>query len=408
MHHGIRGDEADADAAFVEALAARLGLRVHRKHVDAPAMAHTQSIGLEEAARSLRYGWFAEMLASGAVDAVATAHTLNDQAETVLHKLIRGAWTEGLSGIHPILKPEAAPAGLILRPLLGATREQIVAWLGSIDQPWREDASNSDISYTRNRIRHQLLIQLATFNPRIAQQLAQVATIARDEEAYWQKEVERLLPDLLLPGRAVRGGGRATSTMPGERSLAIEVERLRGLHPALMRRLLRAAARELGFSLDFEQTARLLALVQGPANTRREQLTGELRAERTPRELRLLSAKQPGASLPSATAAVEIPVPGEGEGFGWRIRCSLASPSAASQSNALLRAAIPNDRVQLRYSRGAPKRIKEVFERMGIPPDQRAGWPVLIWRGEIVWMQGAVLEPSPVSLAIRLLTDRLR
>ena len=191
--------------------------------------------------------------------------------------------------------------------------------------------------------------------------------------------------------------------MPGERSLAIEVERLRGLHPALVRRLLRAAARELGVSLDFEETARLLALVEGAAsaNPRREELTGELRAERTPRELRLLfsarNAEAPEAST-TAPAGVEIPVPGEGEALGWRIRCSLAGDAAsdAEQPPALLRAALPGDRVQLRYSRGAPKRIKEVLEHMGVPSDQRTAWPVLVWQGKIVWMQGAVLEPTEI------------
>ena len=399
VHHGIRGADADADAAFVEAMAGELGLRFLRKDVDTPAAAGRDGTGLEEAARTLRYGWFGALLSSGELDAVATGHTLNDQAETVLHKLVRGAWTEGLSGIHPVLKPAAAGPGLILRPLLGATREQIVSWLTSIGQPWREDATNADLAYTRNRIRHQLLPQLASFNPSIAHQLAQIAAIARDEEGFWQAEVGRLLPGLLLPGRAVRGGGRASSTVPGERSLAIEVERLRGMHQALVRRLLRGAARELGVQVDFDQTARLLALVSGSASPRREQLTGELSAERTPRELRLLfSAKAAaGARTPARVAEVEIAVPGEGHGFGWRIRCSLTGSDSSANESALLRAALPADRVQLRYSRGAPKRIKEVLERIGVPSEQRREWPVLVWQGEIVWMRGVVLEPTEVS-----------
>jgi tRNA(Ile)-lysidine synthase len=414
LHHGIRGVEADADAAFVESLAASLGLRFDRKDVDTPTYARAESMGIEEAARTLRYAWFAELVSFGAAEAIATAHTLNDQAETVLHKLMRGAWTEGLSGVHPVL---ALPGGgEIVRPLLGATREQIVTWLNAIGQSWREDATNADLAYTRNRIRHRLLPELATYNPRITHQLAQVAAIARDEEAYWQKEVERLLPGLLLPGRAVRGGGRSSSTHPDERSLAIEVERLRPLDPALVRRLLRGAAKELGVALNFEETARLAALLdQRPNSTaRRAQLTGEMRAERTPRELRLVFegkagavAKATGASAksadaPPAPAGIEIPVPGEGEGFGWRIRCTLATESNEPQPSALLRAWLPGDRVQLRYSRGAPKRIKEVLERLGIPQMERAGWPVLVWQGEIVWMAGAVLEPTPVSVALNL------
>jgi tRNA(Ile)-lysidine synthase len=391
MHHGIRGQAADEDAAFVETLAAALGLPLHHKKVDTPAHARTETVGLEEAARTLRYHWFAELLNSNTIDALATAHTLNDQAETVLHKLIRGAWTEGLAAIHPVLKQ---PTGQILRPLLGATRDQITNWLTHIGQPWQEDATNADLTYTRNRIRHQLLPQIATFNPQIAHQLSHTATIARDEESYWQKEVDRLLPTMLLPGRPVRGGGRSSSTHPGQRSLAIEIDRLHTLHPALVRRLLRAAAKQLGAALDFDQTARLLTLANGPTTPRREDLTAQLRAERTPRELRLLYTAHPAPPTPTL---IEIPVPGQAEGFGHRIRCSLTTQTTEPQPNALLRAALPTDRVQLRYSRGALKRIKEVLERMGIPQDQRADWPVLIWKGEIVWMRGAALDPPAAS-----------
>ena len=413
MHHGIRGERADEDAAFVAALAHKLGLPLHSRQVDTPAAAANRRVGLEEAARTLRYHWFVELLGSGGQDAVATAHTLNDQAETVLHKLLRGAWTEGLAGIYPVLEgsspgaavssPSAAVNGRIVRPLLGATRAQVVDWLQATGQPWREDESNASLAYTRNRIRHELLPELATFNPGIAHQLAQLAEIAREEEAYWQKEVSRLLPGLLLPGRAVRGGGRASSTLPGERSLAMEVERLRGLAPALVRRLLRGTARELGVSLDFEETARLVALVEagGSSNPRREDLTTELRAERTPRELRLVfSAKSAVSVGPSNVAAIEIAVPGEGEGFGWRIRCSLATGAAATSEKAVLRAAASGDRVQLRYSRATPKRIKEIMERLGVPAAERAGWPVLTWRGEIVWMRGVVLEPTLMAAGI--------
>jgi tRNA(Ile)-lysidine synthase len=283
VHHGIRGAEADADADFVAGLAAEHGLEFRRKDVDAPMAARAKRETLEEAARNLRYAWFGELLTSGAVDAVATAHTLDDQAETVLHKLLRGAWTEGLSGIHPVL---AQPRGAILRPFLRVRRAEIEAWLSRIGQPWKEDATNADMSYTRNRLRHELLPVLAAFNPQIYGHLANLAMLARDEEAYWQGELMRNLPQLILPGRPVRGGGRAASTNPGEATLALEIERLPA-SAAVRRRILRAAARQLGFSLNFEQTERLLAMC-GANPTRRQTLTATLRAERSPRELRLI------------------------------------------------------------------------------------------------------------------------
>src|SRR5271165_2590727 len=156
MHHGIRGVEADADAAFVEALANTFELPLHLERVDTPAKAESNRQGLEETARSLRYAWFWKLLDEGQADAVVTAHTLDDQAETVLHRLLRGAWTEGLGGIFPILEADSKKSTgfakpLILRPFLSATRREIEAYLRAIGQPWREDSTNRDINFSRNR-----------------------------------------------------------------------------------------------------------------------------------------------------------------------------------------------------------------------------------------------------------------
>lgn len=389
VHHGIRGTEADADAEFVEVLAAQLGLRFLRRDVDTLSRAEAEQETVEEAARNLRYAWFDDLLEQRELDAVATAHTLDDQAETVLHKLLRGAWTEGLAGIFPVVE---RPGGVILRPLLQTRRVEIEAWLREIGQPWREDSTNREAIYTRNRIRHQLLPVLAEYNPQIAAQLAHLAMIARDEDAYWQTELARVLPSLLLPGKAVRGGGRASSTHPDEASLAVEVERLRSLHPAMRRRVLRAMAEQLGCRLNFDQTELLLSMSEGKAG-KRETLTAEIRAERTARELRLVREGQSGASgvdLPE----YEAPVPGEvvAEAFGLRLILSVTAKNAAPEQNlARLRACRAGDRVRLRYSQG-PKKIKEVLERMRVPAGQRQNWPVLEWQGEIVWMRGAELE----------------
>src|SRR5580700_5445872 len=168
VHHGIR-EAAEEDAAFVGHLAAAHDLPFHLHRTDAPAAAAALHETLEEAARNLRYAFFRQLMANGVADAIATAHTLDDQAETVLHKLLRGAWTEGLSGIHPVLTLDP---GSILRPFLGTSRAVIEAWLLSLPQPWREDATNQDMAHTRNRIRHHLLPLLATFNPQVAGQLA--------------------------------------------------------------------------------------------------------------------------------------------------------------------------------------------------------------------------------------------
>jgi tRNA(Ile)-lysidine synthase len=396
VHHGIRGAEADADAEFVEALATQMGFRFLRHDVNTPERAQAERETIEEAARKLRYSWFEGLLARKDLDAIATAHTLDDQAETVLYKLLRGAWTEGLAGIFPIV---ACAGGRILRPLLRARRSEIEAWLHEIGQPWREDLTNRNEAYTRNRIRHRLLPILSEYNPQVAAQLSQIAVIARDEDDYWKAELSRILPSLLLPGRAVRGGGRASSTSPDEASVGIEVERLRSLHLAVQRRVVRAAAEHIQCPLNFDQTELLLAMCEGKAG-RRETLTAQVRAERTPRELRFIRA---GNMTDTETLPeYEWMIPGEvtAEAFGLRLVASVAGNAHPASVPARLRAHKPGDRARLRYSL-APKRMKEILERLKVRSDQRKNWPVLEWQGEIVWMRGVELE-SRIGIAAGL------
>jgi tRNA(Ile)-lysidine synthase len=300
VHHGLRGEEADGDLAFVESLCARLKVPLHIQHADVPGrIARTREAGqpetLEEAARAVRYAFFEHLIAEGCADSVLTAHTLDDQAETVVMKLLRGAWTEGLSGIYPVvLVPNATRPGKMLRPLLGVRRSELIAYLESRNQEWRTDSTNANQAYTRNRIRHSVLPLLREFNPAIDQTLANLAELAREDEARWQSELGRILPQLLLPGLPVRGGGRGVSTAPGHsKSVALEIDRLHSLDPALRRRVVRAAARQLGVRISFDETARLLALAglaADPTVSTRHgaslSLADGLRAERSPRELR--------------------------------------------------------------------------------------------------------------------------
>jgi tRNA(Ile)-lysidine synthase len=299
VHHGLRGAEADGDEAFVRALCDRLGVPLRVFHVDTPARQLAAAEGLEEAARSLRYGALRSLIAEEQADSVATAHTLDDQAETVLMKLLRGAWTEGLGGISPLVQESVnGTTWRLARPLLGVRRAEIEAYLKARGEAWREDSSNRDHARTRNRIRHELLPMLRTYNPAVDETLARTAEIAREEEAYWQAEVARLLPQMVLPGKPVRGGGRAVSTAVGAASCAVEIARLAALASPQRRRLLRAIVRSMGLALRSEETAKVLALAgfggsaaQGPAAVTgrigsRLELHGGLRVERSARELR--------------------------------------------------------------------------------------------------------------------------
>ncbi|MGA8727103.1 MAG: tRNA lysidine(34) synthetase TilS [Terracidiphilus sp.] len=409
LHHGLRGTEADADLAFCRDLAVRLGLPFHETRVDTAAEAQADpaiskpgepakpSETIEEAARRLRYRWFRQLMAEGVVDAVATAHTFDDQAETVLAKFLRGAWTEGLSGIHPRLD---SPDGPIIRPLLATTRTQVEAYLAELGQAWCEDSTNRHLTFTRNRIRHELLPLLETWNPRLREHLSQMAELARDEEAWWQTEMARVAPQLILPGRPVRGGGRAAAE-----GLALDVTRLAPLAPALQRRLLRHAAAQLGAAPDFAATEALRTLALSGRAGQKTELARGLRAERTHRELRLTVAapSAPASVSAEVLVAYAVPVPGEtlASAFGLRLRIEALTPAASNDGTpsnlprqALLRPWKPGDRVRLRYS-ARPRKIKEVLERLHVTGSSRATWPVLELEGRILWMKGAELEPEP-------------
>ena len=409
VHHGIRGAAAEDDAAFVSALAASHSLPFHMYRTDAPAAADALHETLEEAARNLRYAFFRELMAAGHADAVTTAHTLDDQAETVLHKLLRGAWTEGLSGIHPVVASEAGP---IVRPFLENTHATIAAWLEWLPQTWREDETNQDMAYTRNRIRWRLLPMLRTFNPRIAEQLARLAAISADEEAYWQRELARLLPPLLLPGKPTRGGGRSTSTHPEEETVAIEQTRLRELHPAVARRVLRAAARRLGARLSFDHTEQLLAMTQAEqqrshARALRLELPGGIVVERSLREVRLSrTTGGPSASFPAYVFFIPGAVSAPEYGLRLQVDRVTGDPVAevgAAAVRATLRAWRPGDRVTLRHSRG-PKKVAEVLDRLHIAGAERTGWPVVEIDGAILWMRGVELDAAHFQFTVQLLT----
>jgi len=397
LHHGLRGAEADGDLEFCRELAARLGVAFHEARVDVEAEARANAEtgkpteSTEEAARRLRYAWFRTLLAEVPLDAVATAHTLDDQAETVLAKLLRGAWTEGLSGIHPLLQ---FPEGRIVRPLLEVKRTEIEAYLGELGQDWREDSTNRHLTYTRNRIRHELLPLLEGWNPKLREHLAQMAELAREEENWWAAELARLAPQLLMTGRAVRGGGRASASGAAE-ALAVDRTRFAALAPAVQRRLLRLAAGQLGLATDFPATEALRNLTLEGGTGQKLELAGGLRAERSPRELRLSLASAAGEQ---GLAAVTARIPGlmDAPAFQLRLRVEVESSAASltPESTATLRVWKAGDRVRLRYSSG-PRKVKEVLERMKVTGSSRGSWPVLEVDGRIVWMKGVELEPEP-------------
>jgi tRNA(Ile)-lysidine synthase len=197
VNHALRGDESDADERFVRELSERFAVPCRVLRIDMAREAAGEN--LEAAARALRYRWFAELAVELGAGWIATGHTADDQAETVLHRLIRGTGLQGLRGIAPIRRDEPVP---VVRPLLGATRAEVVAHLAELRQPYRTDSSNADPRFTRNRIRSELLPLLKTFGADVVQSLGRTA--AQAEEFFEEQRIagERLLNEAELPASA--------------------------------------------------------------------------------------------------------------------------------------------------------------------------------------------------------------
>jgi tRNA(Ile)-lysidine synthase len=236
-----------------------------------------------------------------------------------------------------------------------------------------------------------------------------MAELARDEEAWWQAEVARLAPQLLLPGRPVRGGGRAAAG-----GFAVDAVRFAEQAPALQRRLLRFAAAQLGANVDFAGTEALRHLTLTGRAGQKVVLAQGLRGERTHRELQLsagtsstAAADRPAfvartAGVPGELIAPELGLrlrivvtesqPGPDSGAATAFPSADSAPSGAPQ--ATLRPWKAGDRVRLRHSSGLRK-VKEVLERLHVSGSARGDWPVLELDGRILWMQGVDVEPEP-------------
>jgi tRNA(Ile)-lysidine synthase len=394
FNHRIRGADADADQAFVRELAGRFQLEWIAKSADAPAYAKSHKLSLETAARQLRYEFFAELTTgrSPRLDKIATAHTMDDQAETVLMRLLRGAGTRGLAGIYP----EQAEKNVV-RPLLDFRHCDLETYLRELGQDWREDATNLDRQHTRNRVRHELLPLLARdYNPAIVEALARTADVARAEEEYWINEAKRLLPLVLLPGRPVRGGGRDTSALKKE--YAIDLEALRRQPLAVQRRLLRAATEELGIELDMEHVQAALDIVQERGKAC--ELPGGWRLERRFREMRFVPAREQATkrdydyalALPGKVLVPEInimvqarvePLAEDAE------RDTLVpNPIVITARELRVRNWRLGDRFQPAHS-GSERTVKELLEPMRVAGAERKLWPVVASQGRVVWVRGA-------------------
>ena len=493
FNHKLRGAESDADQLFVSRLAREHDLEFLCDSDDVAGHASQKRISLEAAARELRYGFFRHLLTlkdtSGAkasdqdqnwnrsgespaptfgatqglkprgeteplrgpegplfhggsdganetrhlykLDKVVTGHTLDDQAETVLMRSIRGTGLSGLSGIHPriaVENEEGEVCGEIIRPLLEIRRRELEQYLNEIGQTWREDSSNASHGFTRNRLRHRVIPLLETeFNPSVTQNLAELAEIARGEDEYWDNEVAGWMgtavhwvePDWLVKATQnsdlVQISLSANQASSADSGVHARVENAPWLvmnasvsrawlltEPiAVQRRVVKAVGEHAGIPLEFKHVEEVLRFAENGSGGAELSLPRGWKVLQRSEELLFVTPDLSGEALPQ-DYEYEVCWPGEVviHESGTILQTHRISAEAWSAYNPdeLLSAESLSGRLKVRNWKAgdrfwpahtkSPTKIKELLQEHHVAVPERALWPVVLTGDEIVWVRG--------------------
>ncbi len=264
LNHGLRGSEADADEAWLKSLCDKLRLPLQTTKVDVTKIAAEQGDGWEAAARTARYEFLRQMAERVGARFVATAHTADDQVETVLHRILRGTGLEGLGGMAPF-RPLSASV-VLARPLLAVRRREVLEYLSAIGQDFRTDASNKDTQWTRNRLRNELLPHLREhFNSKTDTALVNLATQANEAHRMIASFAANIARDCVVANPA---------------QVRIDCGKLAGQPAIVVREICKLGWRKAGWpeqSMGFDQWQQLAALADG-AVSQRINLPGNVRA----------------------------------------------------------------------------------------------------------------------------------
>jgi tRNA(Ile)-lysidine synthase len=380
LNHCLRGADSDADEQFCRELAAGYGIPFESRRVDVTAAAAVDSLNLEDAGRRARISFFDELCTRWQAAAVVLAHHADDQAETVLMRLLRGSGMTGLAGM-----PWRNGRGYI-RPLLDITRGEIEAYLAERRLNWREDTSNLDITFLRNRIRHELLPLLERYNPAVRKALATTVDILSEEDA-------------LLDARTRQAASQVCRFSDREATCSITL--LTSRPQALQRRLIRLMLSRLAGSLEHITHRHLENILQMTAAARPNLRTSLPRGLVAIREYDRLVIKALDETGPEAA---EIAIPGPGsyllpDGTTLRIEISpLPVNPGGRPATAFfdgdrmpfpwhLRTFRPGDRIQPLGMNGR-KKVKDIFIDCKIPLAQRRRTALLFCGGELIWIVG--------------------
>lgn len=400
LHHGIRGAEADADAQFVRRLAGRLKAGFVTEKIEVPRLARRRRVSLEMAAREARYAFLTRAARRVGAEVIATAHTADDQAETILLRLARGAGPRGLAGIpYRVMRHDR----LVVRPLLDVTRRQVERFLKKRGLAWREDTSNLDLGPLRNRVRHEILPQWeARLNPNVRETLRRMAEVLREEDDWMDAEARRRLDTFRIPGHP----------------RILNAAALRAAPPALARRVIRiwlseastrSGSRGTGIAPehnDFDTVERVWHLAASLHGTRAVPVNGSMRVVRQYEKL----ACEPVRPLSQAAFRKTLRVPGTTviPSAGWRfvvrrgcgyvplwdvpptgpLMEAWVDAARVGRARLVARSWRAGDRIRP-LGLGGSKKIQDLFVDLKIPREQRAKVPVIECRGQIVWVPGS-------------------
>jgi len=401
LDHGTRGREGEEDAAFVADLAQEEGLPLHRRRVDVPALLEEEGGSLEALARRERYRFLEEARRIAGARWIVTGHTANDQVETFLMNLLRGAGPRGLGGMLPV------GPGPMCRPLLGTWRNEILEYLEVEELPYRVDSTNSNLSLTRNRIRHLLLPAVEhEFGPHVLRTLARESQLMNELDEFLSLEADRSLRGITCP----------EETAPREVEIRLKVEGLATLHRTLQRSVLRAAIEDLAGGLGDLTLAHvdsILDLVQRTEGTGSVSLPNDLEVRREYDRLVLRTTEGAEAAPPPPEMSPPLDLERTGEvrwgpmRLHWRVAGTrevelgewLDAPSRTCFDMegpvppVYLRAWQPGDRLQPMGMEGSQK-LSDLLINRKVPRHLRTWVPLLCDNGgpedgeRILWVVG--------------------
>ena len=397
VNHGLRGDESDRDELFIKRLGENLHLAFDSRHISIPNIRQQKRGSIEDIARDERYRCFEEIKNRRGLTKIALGHTLGDQVETVLMKVLRGSGLSGLRGILPVRD------NVYIRPLIETTRAEIVEFLHEQHVDYVFDSSNEDESYLRNRVRRKLLPELLeSYNPQLFRTIGQMVDVLRLEDEYFSVKVEEILTEWNLPD--------------GKIPVVLSVNKFKGSHEALQRRIIRrliGSVSKAKHEVEYRQVKAVIDFLVGGKPQGMVHIGGNVRVRREYDALFFETESDGGRTaekaaeemLPRFYYSLQIPSVIALDEISRSISCEIVDSAAVNFSMPTcafmdcdtlefplhVRNVKPGDIIQPLGMKGT-KKVKEIFIDAKIPRWRRRQIPVIEDGKSIVWIGGICLS----------------